>query len=268
MLAVAWSLPSGGRSVCQPDDNMHKRPQDHPHSTQKGEVVDHNCIVIFSKTTCPYCHMAKNVFNEIGISYKVIELDQHQDGKQLQEVLGEMTGEKTGLHCKVALNITMNLIGLNLFSVRPEGHSGHKTSAKIVSPGSYSGKCLDVSRISGRPKDYSGCKSANSVSVERCLGNNRGMSCVSDRPECYPGNSADTSSPSLVMGSHKKCFSAAQVLHALVSDDEVNLSSGSEIETDIEIESNSDESACVNRVCAVCCSKVDPCGKKIHKGSH
>ncbi|XP_051788776.1 glutaredoxin 2 [Erpetoichthys calabaricus] len=59
------------------------------------EVVDHNCIVIFSKTTCPYCHMAKNVFNEIGISYKVIELDQHQDGKQLQEVLGEMTGEKT-----------------------------------------------------------------------------------------------------------------------------------------------------------------------------
>ncbi|XP_058890731.1 uncharacterized protein LOC117416639 isoform X2 [Acipenser ruthenus] len=59
------------------------------------EVVSHNCIVIFSKTTCPYCRLAKNVFNEIGTPYKVIELDQHEEGKQLQDTLGEMTGART-----------------------------------------------------------------------------------------------------------------------------------------------------------------------------
>ncbi|XP_028259867.1 glutaredoxin 2 isoform X1 [Parambassis ranga] len=59
------------------------------------EVVSQNCIVIFSKTTCPYCKMAKNVFNEIGANYKVIELDEHNDGRRLQEALAQVTGART-----------------------------------------------------------------------------------------------------------------------------------------------------------------------------
>ncbi|PWA28552.1 glutaredoxin 2 isoform X1 [Gambusia affinis] len=59
------------------------------------EMVSQNCVVIFSKTTCPYCKMAKNVFNEIGANYKVIELDQHNDGKRLQEALAQLTGVRT-----------------------------------------------------------------------------------------------------------------------------------------------------------------------------
>lgn len=39
--------------------------------------------------------MAKNVFNEIGANYKVIELDEHNDGRQLQEALAHMTGART-----------------------------------------------------------------------------------------------------------------------------------------------------------------------------
>lgn len=39
--------------------------------------------------------MAKNVFNEIGATYKVIELDEHNDGRSLQEALAQMTGAKT-----------------------------------------------------------------------------------------------------------------------------------------------------------------------------
>lgn len=39
--------------------------------------------------------MAKNVFNEIGATYKVIELDQHTDGRQLQEALAQITGART-----------------------------------------------------------------------------------------------------------------------------------------------------------------------------
>ncbi|KAM7409276.1 hypothetical protein PAMA_000971 [Pampus argenteus] len=59
------------------------------------EVVSQNCVVIFSKTTCPYCKMAKNVFNEIGATYKVIELDEHSDGRRMQEALAQMTGART-----------------------------------------------------------------------------------------------------------------------------------------------------------------------------
>ncbi|GAA6081818.1 glutaredoxin 2 isoform X1, partial [Tachysurus ichikawai] len=59
------------------------------------DVVSHNCVVIFSKTTCPYCKMAKNVFNQIGATYKVIELDEHGNGQQLQEALAQMSGAKT-----------------------------------------------------------------------------------------------------------------------------------------------------------------------------
>ncbi|XP_047231302.1 glutaredoxin 2 isoform X1 [Girardinichthys multiradiatus] len=59
------------------------------------EMVSENCVVIFSKSACPYCRMAKNVFNEIGANYKVIELDQHNDGKRLQEALAQMTGART-----------------------------------------------------------------------------------------------------------------------------------------------------------------------------
>ncbi|XP_030640300.1 glutaredoxin 2 isoform X2 [Chanos chanos] len=59
------------------------------------DVVSHNCVVIFSKTTCPYCRMAKNVFNDIGATYKVIELDEHSDGRRLQETLAQITGART-----------------------------------------------------------------------------------------------------------------------------------------------------------------------------
>lgn len=59
------------------------------------EMVTQNCVVIFSKSTCPFCRMAKNVFNEIGTKYKVIELDEHNDGRRLQEALAHMTGART-----------------------------------------------------------------------------------------------------------------------------------------------------------------------------
>lgn len=39
--------------------------------------------------------MAKNIFNEIGATYKVIELDEHNDGRSLQEALARMTGART-----------------------------------------------------------------------------------------------------------------------------------------------------------------------------
>ncbi|XP_040263550.1 glutaredoxin 2 [Bufo bufo] len=58
------------------------------------DTVSQNCVVIYSKTTCPYCKMAKDAFNSINVSYKSIELDEI-DGRQLQEALHQLTGART-----------------------------------------------------------------------------------------------------------------------------------------------------------------------------
>ncbi|XP_055498301.1 uncharacterized protein LOC129701220 [Leucoraja erinacea] len=59
------------------------------------DIITANRVVIFSKTTCPYCDIVKSIFTELGIPYKSIELDLRNDGMHLQYILTEMTGIKT-----------------------------------------------------------------------------------------------------------------------------------------------------------------------------
>nr|XP_033815867.1 glutaredoxin 2 [Geotrypetes seraphini] len=59
------------------------------------ETISDNCVVIFSKTSCPFCVMAKNVFNDINVNYTAVELDLQANGRQLQAVLHHMTGAGT-----------------------------------------------------------------------------------------------------------------------------------------------------------------------------
>lgn len=42
--------------------------------------------------------MAKNVFNQIGATYKVIELDEHRNGQQIQDALAQISGARTVRH--------------------------------------------------------------------------------------------------------------------------------------------------------------------------
>ncbi|XP_015172347.1 PREDICTED: glutaredoxin-C4-like isoform X1 [Polistes dominula] len=73
-------------------------------STQKimpatREMVDQliasDQIVIFSKKLCPYCKMAKQVFDSLNKKYTAIELDERDDAEEIQSVLGEITGART-----------------------------------------------------------------------------------------------------------------------------------------------------------------------------
>jgi len=57
--------------------------------------VAQSTVVIYSKTSCPYCTMAKEVFKKINQPYDLIELDQISDGSSIQDALGEMTGART-----------------------------------------------------------------------------------------------------------------------------------------------------------------------------
>ncbi|XP_044004783.1 glutaredoxin-C3-like isoform X2 [Aphidius gifuensis] len=52
-------------------------------------------VVIFSKSSCPYCKMAKEVFDKLNQAYKAIELNERKDGDEIQDVLLEMTGART-----------------------------------------------------------------------------------------------------------------------------------------------------------------------------
>uniref|UniRef100_A0A2M3Z739 Glutaredoxin-2, mitochondrial n=1 Tax=Anopheles braziliensis TaxID=58242 RepID=A0A2M3Z739_9DIPT len=52
-------------------------------------------VVIFSKTYCPYCTMAKEPFKKLNVEYTCYELDKRNDGDEIQSVLGEMTGART-----------------------------------------------------------------------------------------------------------------------------------------------------------------------------
>ncbi|XP_004484545.1 glutaredoxin 2 isoform X2 [Dasypus novemcinctus] len=62
---------------------------------QIQETISDNCVVIFSKTSCSHCAMAKKLFHDMGIKYKVVELDMLEYGRQFQDALYKMTGERT-----------------------------------------------------------------------------------------------------------------------------------------------------------------------------
>ncbi|NXH21473.1 GLRX2 protein, partial [Bucco capensis] len=62
---------------------------------QIQEIIADNCVVIFSKTTCSYCRMAKKVFEGMNVNYKAVELDMNTNGSQFQDILEQMTGART-----------------------------------------------------------------------------------------------------------------------------------------------------------------------------
>ena len=51
-----------------------------PVSGSPMEVVEQrikdNKVMVFSKTTCPFCTKIKNLFDSLGFKYEVLELDQ------------------------------------------------------------------------------------------------------------------------------------------------------------------------------------------------
>jgi len=59
------------------------------------ETTASNEVVIFSKSSCPYCTQCKALFDDMSQPYTAIELDEREDGEQLQAALLEMTQQRT-----------------------------------------------------------------------------------------------------------------------------------------------------------------------------
>ncbi|KAI0783338.1 glutaredoxin [Abortiporus biennis] len=60
-------------------------------------AVSENKITIFSKTWCPYCKRAKALFASKypGVATKIYELDELDDGAEIQNYLAEKTGQRS-----------------------------------------------------------------------------------------------------------------------------------------------------------------------------
>ncbi len=56
------------------------------------EMIKATPVLMFSKTTCPYCEMAKDMFKSADIKYEVHELDKLSEGADMQNTLQEITG--------------------------------------------------------------------------------------------------------------------------------------------------------------------------------
>uniref|UniRef100_A0A8C4EY74 Thioredoxin-disulfide reductase n=1 Tax=Dicentrarchus labrax TaxID=13489 RepID=A0A8C4EY74_DICLA len=58
-------------------------------------LIDSNQVLVFSKSYCPFCVKVKDLFKELKVECNVVELDLIEDGTNYQEMLLEMTGQKT-----------------------------------------------------------------------------------------------------------------------------------------------------------------------------
>ena len=59
-------------------------------------AIINDCVVMFSTTTCKYCEMAKTSMTNLGIKFKVIELDlQGSNGFKYSKELSSKTGART-----------------------------------------------------------------------------------------------------------------------------------------------------------------------------
>lgn len=52
-------------------------------------------VVIFSKSYCPYCSLAKEQFKKLNFEFLAIEIEDMQNCQEIQNVLCEMTGSRS-----------------------------------------------------------------------------------------------------------------------------------------------------------------------------
>jgi len=67
------------------------------------EMINKHPVIVFSKTTCSFCAMAKNVLNEVGVQYEVEEIDRRNDTDKLQDIFAKITSARTvSYYCTIS----------------------------------------------------------------------------------------------------------------------------------------------------------------------
>ncbi|KAK4210049.1 thioredoxin-like protein [Rhypophila decipiens] len=68
------------------DSAAHKKVQ---------QLIDENAVVVFSKSYCPYCKNTKRILDGLKANYKSYELNEENDGSELQAALYDISGQRT-----------------------------------------------------------------------------------------------------------------------------------------------------------------------------
>uniref|UniRef100_A0A8D1YLP0 thioredoxin-disulfide reductase (NADPH) n=2 Tax=Sus scrofa TaxID=9823 RepID=A0A8D1YLP0_PIG len=58
-------------------------------------LIEGHRVVIFSKSYCPHSTRVKELFSSLGVECNILELDQVDNGASVQEVLSELTNQRT-----------------------------------------------------------------------------------------------------------------------------------------------------------------------------
>lgn len=59
------------------------------------KYIKDNAVMVFSKTTCPFCKKVKDLFTSLGVQFTAVELDQFDNMATIQSVLKSMSGQST-----------------------------------------------------------------------------------------------------------------------------------------------------------------------------
>jgi len=59
------------------------------------QLIDDNAVMVFSKSYCPYCNNSKRILDGLNAKYNAIELNQEDDGDEIQNALRTITGQGT-----------------------------------------------------------------------------------------------------------------------------------------------------------------------------
>ncbi|EAW23162.1 glutaredoxin [Aspergillus fischeri NRRL 181] len=63
--------------------------------TKAQNLINENAVVVFSKSYCPYCNASKRTLKNLGAKFYALELDEIDDGTEIQNALYEITQQRT-----------------------------------------------------------------------------------------------------------------------------------------------------------------------------
>jgi glutaredoxin 3 len=99
-----------------------------PVSELVASAISDNAVMVYSKSACPYCKNAKALLRqEVGDAFEVWELNQMDNGPEIQDYLQSLTGQRT------VPNIFINGDHIGGCDDLMELHYAGKLKAKITS---------------------------------------------------------------------------------------------------------------------------------------
>lgn len=89
--------PSGRRTDTPPSYSLRSgiRASADDLEAQIKATVSESKVVVYSKSWCPFCQKTKATLSDLGIEFNAIELDELDDGAEIQDTLLAVTGQRT-----------------------------------------------------------------------------------------------------------------------------------------------------------------------------